>query len=206
MISYFALVVVLLLLILLAYLIYKGRRQISSLSDLPPDISGVWLRGIVVSVGDGDGFKFFHVPWLRLAEYNGEPTLKIRLAGIDAPELPSFGNPGQPFAVEAKEELKELVLNKIVNLKLLRVDQYDRILATCYKSCLWGLFNTTNVNKKMVELGLACVYRGRDAIYDDYKNDLFYLQDEARENGIGMWSQDHCVSPMQYKKEHRDRK
>ena len=185
--------------ILFIAFVWRMFLRVSSLSDLQSDVSGQWLRGKVVYVNDGDLFRFFHVPWVRSSEHHGEPTLNVRLAGIDAPER------FQPFSYESKKKLKELVLNKTVNLKLLKVDQDDRILAICYNTFLKGVFNTTNVNTKMVELGLASVYRGRDAVYDDYKDDLLRLQAEAKERKIGVWSLKNYESPKQFRKDLWDR-
>ena len=51
-------------------------------------------------------------------------TLNIRLAGIDSPEGAAFGNPGQPFHAEAKAFLAKLTKDRIVRVRLLRLDQY----------------------------------------------------------------------------------
>ena len=53
-------------------------------------------------------------------------TLNIRLAGIDSPEGACFGNPGQPFHIEAKKYLSDLTRDKLVAVRLLRLDQYNR--------------------------------------------------------------------------------
>ena len=205
--------VALLLLILVALLVYyiywRLFIRVSSLSHFRP---GMQLRGKVVSVCDGDGFEFFHVPWYFNmpcffhipSEYDEKSTLRVRLAGIDAPETgkPNLGEPSQHFSSKAKKTLEKLILDKIVKVKLLRKDQYKRILATCY---LEGLFITTNVNTRMVELGMACMHKGKDAIYDDYKDKLVRLEEKAKELKIGMWSRNDYVSPMQFKKEMRNR-
>ncbi|PFH35101.1 putative nuclease [Besnoitia besnoiti] len=58
-----------------------------------------------------------------------ENTIRIRLYAIDAPETAKFGNPGQPFAQEAKDFVTERLLGKIVYVKCLAKDQYGRLLA-----------------------------------------------------------------------------
>lgn len=72
-------------------------------------------------VGDADGFRLYHqmpFPFRLLSpvpdKLKAEDTLSIRLAGADAPESGHFGNEAQPFAKEAKEELKRLVENRTV--------------------------------------------------------------------------------------------
>ncbi|KEP67606.1 UNVERIFIED_CONTAM: nuclease, putative [Hammondia hammondi] len=58
-----------------------------------------------------------------------ENTIRIRLYGIDAPETAKFGNPGQPFAQEAKHFVTQRLLHKVVYVKCLSKDQYGRLLA-----------------------------------------------------------------------------
>lgn len=55
------------------------------------------LAGKVISVPDGDGFRFYHQALFGCSPVNiprGEmdsETMKIRIAGIDAPEVYSIG-------------------------------------------------------------------------------------------------------------------
>ncbi|KNE72146.1 hypothetical protein AMAG_16638 [Allomyces macrogynus ATCC 38327] len=67
------------------------------------------LRGYAVSVGDSDGFRFYHTPTLRPFTpsqlpgrlRNKDVTISVRLAGIDCPEAAHFGMTAQPFSYEA---------------------------------------------------------------------------------------------------------
>ncbi|KAL7752449.1 putative endonuclease lcl3 [Sorochytrium milnesiophthora] len=64
------------------------------------------LRGIVTSVGDSDGFRFYHVPTMRSLlslpkKLTSADTISVRLAGVDCPEAAHFGNPAQPYSYEA---------------------------------------------------------------------------------------------------------
>ncbi|KAI9173019.1 putative endonuclease lcl3 [Blastocladiella emersonii ATCC 22665] len=69
------------------------------------------LTGYVVSVGDSDGFRFFHTPalrWYSEADIPGpakcsEVTISVRIAGTDCPEAAHFGMPAQPYSLEAYE-------------------------------------------------------------------------------------------------------
>jgi len=47
---------------------------------------------------------------------------------VDSPELGKFGNPSMPFAEEAKKFTQSLVDDEIVSVKLLRRDQYSRVI------------------------------------------------------------------------------
>lgn len=76
---------------------------------------------------------------------------KIRLMGIDTPELGRDGKPAQPGAEKAKEALQKLIMGKRVRLEYdgQRLDKYGRILAYVYTA--EGLM----VNEELLRLGLA---------------------------------------------------
>jgi endonuclease YncB( thermonuclease family) len=79
--------------------------------------------------------------------------LRIRLLGIDAPEIANGAKPGQPFGEEAREYLDHLIGGKVVSVDAYGPDRYKRILAV-----LWD--EQINVNLLMVAMGYAEVYRG----------------------------------------------
>ena len=60
---------------------------------------------------------------------------RVRLIGINTPELARDGKPAEPLAVEAKEWLANRVEGKEVRLDfdIERFDQYDRTLAYIYR-------------------------------------------------------------------------
>ncbi|EPT27166.1 nuclease, putative [Toxoplasma gondii ME49] len=117
------------------------------------------IVGRCVNVSDGDSIRVRHIPKghtlypLRAPRKRGETrepvrepsdeedpskcwkgkltenTIRIRLYGIDAPETAKFGNPGQPFAQEAKHFVTQRLLHKVVYVKCLAKDQYGRLLA-----------------------------------------------------------------------------
>lgn len=83
----------------------------------------------------------------------------VRLLGINSPER------NEPYYLEAKEFLEELILNKTVRLDFgkEKYDRYNRLLA--YIS-----LNQENINLKLVEQGFANFYfpSGKDARYNDF--------------------------------------
>ncbi|KIJ32243.1 hypothetical protein M422DRAFT_265893 [Sphaerobolus stellatus SS14] len=104
-----------------------------------------WIKGIVTSVGDGDGFRLYHTPgpfwrWpLKLRKIPvttkdlKDETISIRLAGrlgADAPEAAHFGKAAQPYSAEALSWLKKEVEGKRVWVQLIRRDQYGRIISS----------------------------------------------------------------------------
>ena len=117
------------------------------------------VTGRVVGVHDGDSITVF-IP--------GVPQVKVRLEGIDAPELK------QPFSQQSKLTLSGLVFGKTVNLHVTGKDRYKRTLAVVMVAGL-------NVNREMVLRGLA--WR-----YEKYSKDaaLLAAQNEAKEAMRGL--------------------
>ena len=70
-----------------------------------------------------------------------------------------------PFGDEAKEFTRQLVDQKIVRIKLLRKDQYSRVVA---KVTIKGFlpFTKKDVTLELAERGLATLYTGGGAEYD----------------------------------------
>lgn len=184
------------------YFIYRHTRRMTSVVDLPRNFMDFTFKGFVCKVGDGDGFKAVHVPLLRLTSgcQDAEP-LSIRLAGIDAPEVRLFNRPEQPFAKEARGELKKLVLNRKVDIRVLDVDQYRRIVAMVHVR-RWGLWSL-NVNIEMVRRGMACVYTGAGASFGGLKTKLVEEESIARARRLGIWSDPIYESPMEFKRRFR---
>lgn len=76
-----------------------------------------------------------------------------------------FGNPSMPFGDEATEFTRHLVDHKVVRIKLLRKDQYNRAVA---KVTTKGFlpFTKKDVTLQLAERGLATLYTGGGAEYD----------------------------------------
>ncbi len=111
----------------------------------------------------------------------GNEQLKVRLDGIDAPELK------QPFSTQSKLTLSGLVFGKTVNLLVTGKDRYKRTLAVVIVAGL-------NVNREMVIQGLA--WR-----YEKYSKDaaLLAAQNEARAARRGLWADASPVPPWEWR-------
>jgi len=145
-------------------------------------------RGILATVErvtDGDTL---------MATSENATTLRIRLLGIDAPETPHRGKPGQPFGLEAGRYLARLVLNRQVRIELFGPDLYRRILAV-----LW--YDGANVNVEMVRAGFAEVYRGTRC--PAYCRELGDAERWAQRERAGMWAQERYESPAAYRRRNR---
>ncbi|MGD0264742.1 MAG: thermonuclease family protein [Candidatus Methylomirabilota bacterium] len=106
--------------------------------------------------------------------------LRIRLLGIDAPEIPHGKKPGQPYGEEARDYLEHLIGGKTVRLDTYGPDRYKRVLAV-----VWD--EQTNVNLLMVAMGYAEVYRG--APCQVYCRELEQAEAKAKTDKVGMWAQ-----------------
>jgi len=106
---------------------------------------------------------------------------KVRLLGIDAPELEREGQPADFLAHKAKRVLTDLAQGQRVRLEYdrLRYDRYGRILAFLI------LPDGTNLSREMVRRGLAHVYTVPPNM--GFRGDLLAAQREALEARRGIW-------------------
>ena len=136
------------------------------------------LTGTVTSVHDGD----------TLTLQTGTEQKKIRLAGIDAPELK------QLFGPESRDALRQAVLNQSVAVDINKQDRYGRAVGKV-------LLNGEDVNLKQVSAGLAWVYT-------DYIKELSVedrqryraAETAANDAHLGLWQDEEQVAPWTYRK------
>lgn len=106
---------------------------------------------------------------------------KVRLIGIDAPEIQHNDIPSQRFGEEAKEFLKHLAEGKEGTLEYepndIR-DKYGRLLAYVF-------LKDKLLNAEMIRQGYARVFM---KFPFSKKNEFIRLENEARKKGIGIWS------------------
>jgi endonuclease YncB( thermonuclease family) len=125
----------------------------------------------VERVSDGD----------TIVAISGNQTkLRLRLLGIDAPEVPHGKKPGQPYGEEARDYLDHLIGGKTVRVDAYGPDKYKRVLAVV-------LDGQINVNLLIVAMGYAEVYRG--APCQAYCRELEGAETKARRDHVGMWAQ-----------------
>ena len=87
-----------------------------------------------------------------------------------------------------------------MKLKLLQRDQYGRAVALVLIPKFFIL--KQDVSLKLLDEGLAVVYRGRDACYGSEENKKLYniTELEAKRSKNGIWSQSKIETPGDYKK------
>jgi len=126
-----------------------------------------WVQ--VAYVYDGDTFK----------TVKGE---RIRLLGINTPEITHGSEPGQIMGDKATQALKRIITGKTVRLAFdkERRDVYGRTLAQ-----IW-LHDGTWVNGKMVRQGFAHVYTFTPNLR--WAKKLIVLEQSARKQRLGIWN------------------
>jgi endonuclease YncB( thermonuclease family) len=130
------------------------------------------FEAIVTAVTDGDTVKI---------EYQNK-TIKVRLAGIDTPELK------QEFGQESKKALEEKVLNKWVFIIGEEKDRYGRLIADLKIESRW-------INKELVEEGYAWHYKQ----YSEDK-ELAHAEKKAKKLSRGIWSSNNPIPPWIYRR------
>lgn len=131
------------------------------------------LLGTVIAVHDGDTIT------LRIES----DQKKIRLAGIDAPEL------NQHYGVESRVALREVVLHRKVQVETSKTDKYGRVVGRV-------ILDGRDINLNQVQSGMAWVYRAY--LKELSKEDrVVYLEAEAQSKAIaaGLWGESNLVAP-----------
>lgn len=131
----------------------------------------------VIGVSDGDTLTCL---------LKSNKSMKIRLAGIDAPEK------AQPFGHKSRQLLANLLYKRNVTLRIQGYDRYHRILATVYDE------QNRNINLIMLQQGMAWVYQG-------YKknSDYLYAQQQAQQKKLGLWSEPYPISPQEWRRRYK---
>ena len=154
---------------------------------------------------------FFLTHKLNSTEIYGKPKIidgdtvninnkKIRLEGIDAPEIKQqckkpflkisaiigfVFNKNYSCGVMAKIKLIDKINNSKIKCVSSSKDRYKRFLATCFKDKI-------NLNKWMVRNGYAVAYKR-------YSKDYVRDEEYAKENKLGMW-EGSFIMPEKWRK------
>jgi endonuclease YncB( thermonuclease family) len=128
----------------------------------------------VITVMDGDTVLVLY----------DKRRIRIRLAGIDAPEkLQEFGG-------ESQKSLAELVLRKEVLVSTVAVDNYGRVVAVLFDG-------NVNINKEQLRRGMAW-----ESSYYHSDKALIALQSDAQRARRGLWMGGKPVAPWVFRKAH----
>lgn len=118
----------------------------------------------------------------------------MRLLLVDTPESvnPNIPEP-QPFSIEASDYAKKMLTNKDVQIELdvSERDKYGRLL--CYLYIDGKMFNELLLEQGYARV--AYVFAPNTKYVDQFKA----IQDQAREQGIGIWSIENYAQEYGFK-------
>ena len=137
----------------------------------PPKIVEEY-RAKVVAIADGD----------TVTVLRGQKQIRVRLEGIDAPER------SQAFGTRAKDSLADLVAGKVVTVRRTGTDQYGRTIARLF-------VDQIDVSQVQTEKGMAWHYS-----HFSTDETLAKLQDKARSDRAGLWSDSNAIPPWEFRK------
>lgn len=117
--------------------------------------------------------------------------IKVRLAGIDAPER------GQPFGKASKQALSDLAFDRDVILDGDKVDRYGRLVAKIE-------VDGRDINLEMVARGFAWWYRTYAAEQTPDDRKLYEAaESDARRARLSLWSESGPVPPWEWRREEK---
>ena len=128
--------------------------------------------GTVSRVVDGD------TVWIN----NGSTLLKVRISGIDAPEI------CQPHGTQARDALRRKVLGQMVTINYQRVDDYGRLLARVD-------MEGEDIGRWMVIQGHAWSYG-----YRNYPGPYAREQQASSNARLGIFALDAPETPRNFRK------
>lgn len=130
------------------------------------------LKGKVVAIADGDSFTLLD---------SSKKQIKVRLHGIDAPELK------QDFGNVARKRISELIFGKHVLLQTTGKDRYGRTLAIVFHE-------HKNINEILLSEGLAWHYK-------KYDQNLGWalIEQKAKEKKLGLWKDENAIEPWNFR-------
>ena len=149
----------------------------------------VWQGMVVVTnVIDGDTIV------VRTEQH---PQVVVRLAGIDAPEVPHpKHDPGQPLAKESRDFLVNLITNKALTMSIVAVDALKRpvVLLTDGDKL---------VNTEPLAAGMAETYEEFfDSLSVKVQNALKNAEFDAKQKSLGIWGLTNYQRPSEYRIRH----
>jgi endonuclease YncB( thermonuclease family) len=143
------------------------------------------VEGEVSRVIDGDT--------VTLATREGT-KLRVRLYGIDAPEVRHEKTAGQPYGKEAKEALTALALGRRVTVEIVDIDVHGRTVGIVHRSGV-------DINLEMVRNGYAWAYRRY--LSAPYASRYLDAEREARGRRLGLWKDANPGPPWEFKRRNR---
>src|SRR5207237_8701394 len=116
---------------------------------------------------------------------------RIRLSGIDAPEL------HQAFGSSSKQSLSDWVFGKDVTVEYYKTDQYGRLVGKI-------IINGQDINLEQVKAGMAWHYKEYEREQSSEDRDLYArAEEEARSARRGLWIDANPIEPGEFRRDER---
>lgn len=134
--------------------------------------------GKVVKIADGDTVTILNDQYQQL---------KVRLAGIDAPER------SQAFGKKSKQHLSRLIGGKRIRVETNKTDHYGRLVGVIF-------YNHRDINLAMVEAGLAWHYKKYQREQSRADRQRYSAAEKAaRLNRIGLFADNRAMAPWDWR-------
>jgi len=134
-----------------------------------------------VGVADGDTITMLD---------NNRQQHRIRLAGIDAPEV------GQPYGTRSRLGLSKLAFGRDAKADCYKIDRYGRDVCIVY-------VHGRDVGLAQLQAGLA--WRYRKYVHEQHLRVLAeyeLAEDKAAADHVGLWQTKNPVPPWEWRKSH----
>jgi len=156
----------------------RGSICLLFLASIACTALGSEIVGQVVGVADGDTITVL---------VDGHDSVKVRLAGIDAPEK------AQPFGAVSKRHLSDRVFGRPVTVEWTKKDRYGRVIGRV-------LADGEDVCLDQVRSGLAWHYKHYASEQAAGQRTAYAAAEEqARQEKAGLWSQPNPVPPWEFR-------
>ena len=132
------------------------------------------ITAIVEDVLDGDTIIIQTIPPSII-------PMKVRLAGIDAPES------NQSFGIKSQINLGDIIFKKKVSISFDKVDGFGRLIG------LITIPPGLNISLEQIKSGYAWAYRTKDP-------ELINAETIARSQKLGLWSDPNPIPPWIFRK------
>lgn len=166
------------------------RELVQKTEELKEQLNGerkyAWTgTAVIVEVLKGDRAK---------VDTEADQKVIVRLAGIDAPELPlDRFHKGQPFAEESRDHLAQLIKGKAMDMAIIGTDADKRPLV------LLSLDGEL-INAKMAGAGLAeAAAETAIGIPIKLQHAIENAELKAKQDGVGIWSLTNYVRPIEFR-------
>jgi endonuclease YncB( thermonuclease family) len=140
------------------------------------DLRAASLSGKVIEVNDGD----------VLTVLNMNRSVKVRLLGVDAPEL------NQAFGNTAKEHLRALVFDKFVTVEYWGLGDHNTLVGKVF-------VEGRDVGAQMIRDGVAWFDRNNKGPLNNNDCEVYQQSQQAAQNERrGLWESEGAVPPWQF--------